>query len=232
MSATMITGLLKRALSASLSFSSTSFPKLPSSPSLLLGASLLPLLKTPILLTRSNLLISLVASKPFMIGSWISMSTKWNPPDRHFVTASFPFMALCHRTFRRCMKAPKTRKLIILSSTINTLIGGTELSSNPAGKVGGSKPLCFFRFGLSGRGEATRGVGGVEFCRTRDSVGAGGVGIGGLPGFECLFVDSEADESWRGRCGIGRVVLEGCCRGPVKEVGEAVLLRGYFGRPW
>lgn len=123
------------------------------------------------------------------------------------------------------MKAPKTRKLIILSSTMSTLIGGTELSNSPAGSVGVSMDLGFFRR-LSGRGEETRGVGGVEFCRTATSGTAGGVGIGGLPDVDECF--SEAEESWRGRC-VGREVVT-LDTGPVIVVGEAVLCRGFLGR--
>jgi hypothetical protein len=162
-----MTGLLKSPLSPSLSSSCGSSGPFPSCPSLVFGASLLPLLKTPMLFTRSNRRISFVASRPFITGSWMSMSTKWKPPAFHFVTASLPFMARCHRTLRRCMKAPKTRKLIMLSSTIRTLIGGTEPSNRPAGKPGASGSCFFLRFltTLFGCGEATRGVGGLDDWR-------------------------------------------------------------------
>lgn len=89
------------------------------------------------------------------------------------------------------MKAPKTLKLMMLSSTMRTLIGGTELSNKPAGKLGGSTGFGFLRF-FSGRGEATRGVGGVEVWRT-DSTGTGGVGTGAFVVAECF--DSDAEES-------------------------------------
>lgn len=87
-------------------------------------------------------------------------------------------------------------------------MGGTELSNRPAGKLGGSIGLDFLpdRDGfLSGRGEATRGVGGVEFWRT-DSTGIGGVGMGACVVAECF--DSDADESWRGRFEEGRADAE------------------------
>ena len=116
--------------------------------------------KTPMLFNLSSLRISFVASNPFMTGSWMSMRTKWKPPARHFVTASRPFMAVCHRTFRRFMKASSNRRLIMLSSTMRTFIGGTAPSRSPAGSFGGLsfvlRPgFCVFR----GRGEETRGGG-------------------------------------------------------------------------
>lgn len=82
----------------------------------------------------------------------------------------------------------------MLSSTISTLIGGTEPSSNPAGKVGGSSICFFFFFFFSGWGDATRGTGGVEIWREEEaSVGTGGVGMGAFDVAECFV--SEADES-------------------------------------
>lgn len=122
------------------------------------------------------------------------------------------------------MNAPNTRKLMMLSSTINTLIGGTELSSKPDSRLGASIGFGFFRF-LSGLGEEMRGVGGVEVCRTMGSAGAGGVGMGGLPVEECL---SDAEESCLVLC--GRVELADWGTPPVNVVGEAVLLRGILGR--
>ena len=224
----MMTGLLKRLLSPSLSSSSSSRSEPPCLSNLVFGASLLPLLNTPMLLTRSNLLISFVASRPFMTGNWISMSTKWKPPAFHFVTASFPFMARCHRTFSLCIKAPRTRKLMMLSSTINTLIGGTDPSSSPAGILGGSAGVGFLLLLLSGRGDATRRVGGVSCCvRTGESIGAGGVGIGAFE--TCVCLSFEAEESWRGRFG-GRALVTEEGMPPAIVVGEAVLFRGYLGR--
>lgn len=44
-------------------------------------------------------------------------------------TASFPFMADFHLTFSLFMKASSSFKLMTLSSTSSTLIGGTEPSS-------------------------------------------------------------------------------------------------------
>jgi hypothetical protein len=55
----------------------------------------------------------------------MSISTKWKPPVRHLATASRPFMAVCQRTLRRFTKASSSLRLIMLSSTINTLMGGT-----------------------------------------------------------------------------------------------------------
>ncbi len=85
--------------------------------------------KTPIELTRSSRRISLVASRPPIIGMWISIRTRWKPPVRHRVTASRPFMAVCHRTLNRFMKASRSLRLIILSSTMSTLMGGTPADS-------------------------------------------------------------------------------------------------------
>lgn len=64
--------------------------------------------KTPIPFKRSRRRISFVASRPFITGSWISIKTKWNPPCRHFRTASSPFAAHFQRTFNRFMKASKS----------------------------------------------------------------------------------------------------------------------------
>lgn len=73
-------------------------------------------------------------------------------------------------------------------------MGGTEPSSNPAGRLGGSAGAGFLFFFLSGRGDATRSVGGVSCCvRIGGSVGAGGVGIGWFEACECL--SAEAEES-------------------------------------
>lgn len=129
------------------------------------------------------------------------------------------------------MKAPKTRKLMMLSSTISTLMGGTELSSIPGGKLGASTGLCFFvgffPLTTSGFGEDTRGVGGVEFCR-KFSSGGGGVGIGAVPDAVECFV-SDAEESCRIRW-VGRLEVADCVTPPVNVVGEAVLCRPYLGR--
>jgi hypothetical protein len=95
------------------------------------------------------------------------------------------------------MKAPKTRKLIMLSSTINTLMGGTDPSSRPAGRPGGSSGAFLRFFLLFGCGDEMRGVGGFEVwmvCwRTLASTGAGGVGIGLFEVEE--FFASDAVES-------------------------------------
>lgn len=125
------------------------------------------------------------------------------------------------------MKAPKTRKLMILSSTISTLIGGTELSSKPGGKLGGSIGFGLGLRVLVGLGEDTRGTGGVEDCRVFGSVGGGGVGMEALPLTECF---SEAEESCLTRW-VGRVEVADCgTLPPPKMVGEAVLCRRLLGR--
>lgn len=131
--ATMMTGLLKSAvfIKISSSFDCTSSSLEPSfiaSPRPNVGVLLALLVNTPISLTFSNLLISLVASKPFMIGNWISMRTRWKPPSRQRVTASLPFIAVDQRTFSLLRKASNNLRLIMLSSTTRTLMGGTELS--------------------------------------------------------------------------------------------------------
>lgn len=75
---------------------------------------------------------------------------------------------------------------------MSTLIGGTEPSSNRAGSEGASICLGFLSFFfLSGRGDATREVGGDEECRTMESVGAGGVGMGAVEDAECFASDAE-----------------------------------------
>lgn len=133
-SATMMTGLLNISVftSRSSSFSGSG--------TLSFSAGLRALLaldeKTPILLTFSIRRISRVASSPFILGSWISMRTKWKPPARHLLTASNPFMAVCHRTLSRFTKASSSRRLMGLSSTISTLIGGTAPFRSPDGKAG------------------------------------------------------------------------------------------------
>lgn len=184
----MMTGLLNRFRSGKASASLTG--PLP------LGATLRPFSiglppKTPMLLTASSRRISLVASSPFMTGSWMSISTRWNPPVLHMVTASLPFMADFQRTFSLFIKASSNFRLMTLSSTSKTLIGGTELSSSMAGlgledRVG--SPLVeratlafFFFFGFwPGCGEPTR-LGGVRLEGW--SFGwAGGVGRGGAEG--------------------------------------------------
>jgi len=127
------------------------------------------------------------------------------------------------------MKAPRTRKLIMLSSTIRTLIGGTDPSSSPAGKLG-ETIVGFFGLLLGGCGEAMRGVEGFEVCDARIlvSIGAGGVGIGLFDVVERLV--SEAEESWRCRLG-GRLLVADEGMPLPRVVGEAVLCLGYCGRP-
>ena len=183
--ATMMTGLLKSAVFIRLSSSSGTWSI--SSPFANVGVVEALFEKTPMLLTRSNRLISLVASRPFITGNWISMRTKWKPPSRHLVTASFPFMAVLQRTFKRFMKASSRRRLMILSSTMRTLIGGTAPSRTEAASVDVCT-TCFLErlvLGALGRGpgEETRGIGGVA-ALDGDSSGIGGVGIGA--GFEYL----------------------------------------------
>jgi hypothetical protein len=135
--------------------------------------------KTPIPFNRSNRLISFVASNPFMTGSWISMRTKWNPPCRHFRTASSPFAAHFQRTFNRFMKASKSFWLMILSSTMSTLIGGTVPSIKPPKPAAGDVAAFDFRVDL---GEDT--AGGVWVltlaCGDSTACGAGGVGTAGM----------------------------------------------------
>lgn len=71
--ATMMTGLLNS--SVFIRRSSPSGP--PCSPSATKAGALAAWLeKTPMLFSRSNLLISFVASSPFMTGSWMSINTK------------------------------------------------------------------------------------------------------------------------------------------------------------
>ena len=203
-SATMMTGLLNTSMFSSLSSGLGS----PFSPSGLAPSGAKALLaapeKTPIELTRSRRLISLVASSPLMMGSWMSISTRWNPPVRHLSTASRPFMAVDQRTLRRLTKASRSLRLMMLSSTIRTLMGGTPLLRMPLGRAGGAWSLVFFFldfegpaidvWGAIGRGETVRGGGvdvrcmgtidGTELGRSP----AGGVGMGGAGG-GCALVD-------------------------------------------
>lgn len=110
---------------------------------------------------------------------------------------------------------------------MSTLIGGTELSRRPGGKLGASTGLGFLTGFLPGFGDDIRGVGGVEFCLAI-STGAGGVGMGALPeAVECLV--SDAEESCRTRC-CGRLDVADCGTPPVRVVGDAVLCRPYLGR--
>ena len=187
-SATMITGDLNNTLLGNRSSPSATT----SSPPLPFGALLLALLlKTPILFNRSSLLISLVASNPLIIGNWISINTRWNPPARHFVTASLPFIAVCQRTFRRFMNASRSFRFMMLSSTIRTFMGGTPPLSIPAGRDGWSLFAFLYFLGreVTGRGEETRG-GGVMVRWIWRGIGsegsccggAGGVGRGGAVG--------------------------------------------------
>jgi hypothetical protein len=156
----MITGLLKRFVLCNLSSPS-------GSQVVVSGGSeeLALLVNTPIEFNRSNLRISLVASSPFMMGSCMSMSTKWKPPVRHFVTASRPFMAFCDRTLSLFMNASKSLRLMMLSSTIRTLIGGTAPLSIPVGNEGWSEFVFLFFLGrLCGRGDDIRGGGAATCC--------------------------------------------------------------------
>src|SRR5215469_305992 len=116
----------------------------------------------------------------------MSISTRWNPPCRHLDTASRPLTAVCHLTFSRRMNCSSSFMLIWLSSTIRTLMGGTEVSMygvrlafRRAAAVAAAVALgvvevvvgasegsvgwrsLILRFG-AGRGLATRGVGGLE----------------------------------------------------------------------
>lgn len=130
--------------------------------------------------------------------------------------------------------------LIMLSSTINTLMGGTDVSNNAAklgGKVGPfvSGAVCFCRVLLllaPGLGLATLGVGGPEVLPAlagtvmlRSCSGTGGVGRAAAAGCRaiigCFSVD--AVESRRGR--FARLETE-----DVSVVGEEVCCLGWFGR--
>ena len=83
--------------------------------------------------------------------------------------------------------------MIILSSTIRTLIGGTAAFSIPVGNDGLSALLGFPFLRAAGRGEDIRGGGVcVRGIGTRSLVGAGGVGSGGAIGGTVDF--SEALE--------------------------------------
>jgi hypothetical protein len=83
------------------------------------------------------------------------------------------------------MKASNNLKLIMLSSTINTLIGGTEVSSAKGDGTAktAAAAVAFFDFDrrdfVEGRGEETRG-GGVPVRMGKPEIedGAGGVGSG------------------------------------------------------
>jgi hypothetical protein len=72
----------------------------------------------------------------------MSMRTRWKPPARHFVTAWRPSMAVCQRTLSRFIKASSSLRFMMLSSTINTFMGGTPPLSKPTGRDGCSP---FFR---------------------------------------------------------------------------------------
>lgn len=99
---------------------------------LLLLPLLLPLfvvVNTPIRLACSSRRISLVASRPLSSGIWISMSTRWNPPWRHFSIASWPFLAQSERIERCPRYRSRMRMLMMLSSTMSTLTCGTTLLS-------------------------------------------------------------------------------------------------------
>lgn len=178
-----MTGDLNRSMFSSLSFSSGS--------PLTSGGALAAELKTPIELTLSSRLISRVASRPLMTGSWMSINTKWKPPPRHLLTASRPFMAVDHRTLRRLTKASSSLRLIILSSTMRTLMGGTLPFSMPLGRDGCS--VGFFFLEILGLGDDTRGGGVADRCEAAAvPSGAGGVGMDGGAGAACDW--SEALE--------------------------------------
>src|SRR5437870_2438391 len=90
------------------------------------------------------------------------MSTRWKPPSRHLLTASRPFIAVCQRTFRRFINASRSLRLMMLSSTMSTLIGGTVPSRRLVAARKGPLLLTFFldfRGFCDGRGEDTRGGG-------------------------------------------------------------------------
>lgn len=168
----------------------------------------------------------------------MSMRTKWKPPARHLVTASRPFMAVCHRTLSRFMNASSSLRLIMLSSTIRTLIGGTAPSSKPAGSDGWSALFLIFLLSLlltCGRGDATGcGGGGVETLRSGCSKEAGGLGRGG--GIGAPFIGFETS----GRLGLtlgltksrvtSAIPLLAILGTDVRIVGEDVCWRPYLGR--
>lgn len=136
--------------------------------------------KTPIPFNRSSRRISLVASRPFITGSWMSIRTKWKPPWRHFFTASSPLPAHFQRTLSRFMNASRSFWLIILSSTISTLIGGTVPSIRPpkAALRNGEVLLLFLSFSVGrARGDDPR-AGGVNVLCCGDSGGGGTGGVG------------------------------------------------------
>ncbi len=79
------------------------------------------------------------------------------------------------------MKASNNFKLMMLSSTINTLIGGTAPFNNPAGKEGWSFIFLLFFDLVPGLGDETLG-GGVEVRWIVVASAVGGVGKGGAAG--------------------------------------------------
>ncbi len=150
----------------------------------------------------------------------------------------------------------------MLSSTMSTLIGGTEPSNREVAGWGEEVPEdSFFRLmmaaiGLSGLGRrvfldravrcrcggAPEGVGGWDaFWFVDGASGAGGVGRGGAAGMP-LGCASEAVESIRGRveprciiCGLmvlGGFTATAPAFGCDKMVGDEVGSRLYFGRLW
>lgn len=108
------------------------------------------------------------------------------------------------------MNASKSRRLITLSSTIRTLIGGTAPSgSNPAGDA-----CCFLSFLiLVDNGDATRAGGGVWTVWGISSVGGVGIGGGGggwsrlaaseLPLERARMTDPAAVTPGPGACMVG-----------------------------
>lgn len=112
------------------------------------------------------------------------MRTKWKPPVRHILTASAPFIAVFQRTLRRLTKASSSFRLMGLSSTMRTLMGGTVPLSIPAGRVSWSKFfLLFLGLPTDGRGEEVR-AGGVVAERDSGRGEPGPTGtevVGGMP---------------------------------------------------
>ncbi len=83
------------------------------------------------------------------------------------------------------MNASSSFRLMMLSSTISTLMGGTAPSSKPSGSDGCSALFLIFLLSLlftCGRGDATLCGGGVEVLRSGCSREAGGLGRGGGTG--------------------------------------------------
>src|SRR5271170_246324 len=76
----------------------------------------------------------------------MSIKTRWNPPVRHWDTAALPFMAVFQRTRSRRMNCSSSLRLITLSSTMRTFIGGTVPSRRPAvaGRGGGGGSAAEF----------------------------------------------------------------------------------------